>query len=67
LLSRVWGFDYDPGSNVVEVYVRYLRRKIGAARLETVRGMGYRLTASVSVGPDDANAADGSNASAVRP
>jgi DNA-binding response OmpR family regulator len=45
LLSRVWGFDFDPGSNVVDVYVRYLRRKIGARHLETVRGMGYRLTA----------------------
>lgn len=44
LLSRVWGFDFDPGSNVVDVYVRYLRRKIGVERLETVRGMGYRLT-----------------------
>lgn len=43
LLSRVWGFDFDPGSNVVDVYVRYLRAKIGAARIETVRGMGYRL------------------------
>ena len=46
LLSRVWGFDFDPGSNVVDVYVRYLRRKIGPERLETVRGMGYRLTAT---------------------
>ena len=44
LLSRVWGYDFDPGSNVVDVYVRYLRRKIGADRLLTVRGMGYRLT-----------------------
>jgi DNA-binding response OmpR family regulator len=44
LLSRVWGIDFDPGSNVVEVYVRYLRAKIGADRIETVRGMGYRLT-----------------------
>ncbi|MEP7018851.1 MAG: response regulator transcription factor [Actinomycetota bacterium] len=44
LLSRVWGLDFDPGSNVVEVYVRYVRAKIGAARIETVRGMGYRLT-----------------------
>ncbi len=35
--------DFDPGSNVVEVYVRYLRAKIGADRIETVRGMGYRL------------------------
>jgi DNA-binding response OmpR family regulator len=43
LLDRVWGFDFDPGSNVVDVYIRYLRNKIGAARIETVRGMGYRL------------------------
>jgi DNA-binding response OmpR family regulator len=43
LLSRVWGFDFDPGSNVVDVYVRYLRSKVGADRIETVRGMGYRL------------------------
>jgi DNA-binding response OmpR family regulator len=46
LLSRVWGYDFDPGSNVVDVYVRYLRRKLGAHRIETVRGMGYRLTAA---------------------
>jgi DNA-binding response OmpR family regulator len=43
LLSQVWGYDYDPGSNVVDVYVRYLRKKLGAERIETVRGMGYRL------------------------
>ena len=43
LLSMVWGFDFDPGSNIVDVYVRYLRRKIGADRLQTVRNMGYRL------------------------
>lgn len=43
LLSRIWGLDFDPGSNVVEVYVRYLRRKLGAERIETVRGMGYRF------------------------
>lgn len=43
LLSHVWGYDFDPGSNVVDVYVRYLRRKLGNARIETVRGMGYRL------------------------
>ena len=43
LLSRVWGLDFDPGSNVVDVYVRYLRTKLGADRIETVRGMGYRL------------------------
>ncbi|HYN65792.1 MAG TPA: response regulator transcription factor [Ornithinibacter sp.] len=43
LLSHVWGYDFDPGSNVVDVYVRYLRRKIGVEAIETVRGMGYRL------------------------
>ena len=43
LLAQVWGYDYDPGSNVVEVYVRYLRRKLGEEAIETVRGMGYRL------------------------
>ena len=43
LLSHVWGYDFDPGSNVVDVYVRYLRRKLGAERFETVRGVGYRL------------------------
>lgn len=45
LLSQVWGFDYDPGSNIVDVYIRYLRRKIGADRVQTVRGVGYRLRA----------------------
>jgi DNA-binding response OmpR family regulator len=43
LLSSVWGYDYDPGSNVVEVYVRYLRQKLGETRITTIRGMGYRL------------------------
>ncbi|HEX6931454.1 MAG TPA: response regulator transcription factor [Streptosporangiaceae bacterium] len=43
LLSRVWGYDYDPMSNIVEVYVRYLRNKIGSDRIVTVRGAGYRL------------------------
>jgi DNA-binding response OmpR family regulator len=43
LLSRVWGYDYDPGSNVVDVYVGYLRRKLGSKRISTLRGMGYRL------------------------
>ena len=44
LLSRVWGYDLDPGSNVVDVYVRYLRNKIGSDRIVTVRGAGYRLS-----------------------
>lgn len=43
LLSMVWGYDFEPGSNIVEVYVGYLRKKLGAGLIETVRGMGYRL------------------------
>jgi len=46
LLSHVWGYDYDPGSNVADVYVGYLRRKLGAGTIETIRGMGYRLVAA---------------------
>ncbi|MFS3128765.1 response regulator transcription factor [Nocardioides sp. Bht2] len=42
LLDHVWGYDFDPGSNVVDVYVGYLRKKVGAAAISTVRGMGYR-------------------------
>jgi two-component system, OmpR family, copper resistance phosphate regulon response regulator CusR len=45
LLSQVWGYDFDPESNVVDVYVRYLRKKLGADVIETVRGVGYRLRA----------------------
>lgn len=45
LLDHAWGLDFDPGSNVVDVYVGYLRRKLGAATIETVRGMGYRFSA----------------------
>lgn len=43
LISHAWDMDFDPASNVVDVYVRALRGKVGAARLETVRGAGYRL------------------------
>lgn len=43
LLAHVWGYDFDPGSNVVDVYVGYLRKKLGPKTIETVRGMGYRL------------------------
>ncbi|WP_149822597.1 response regulator transcription factor [Streptomyces tailanensis] len=46
ILSHVWGYDFDPGSNIVDVYVRALRKKLGAGQLETVRGMGYRLPAA---------------------
>ncbi|HEY9627453.1 MAG TPA: response regulator transcription factor [Coleofasciculaceae cyanobacterium] len=45
LLNHVWGYDYDPGSNIVDVYVGYLRKKLGSDVIETVRGMGYRLRA----------------------
>ncbi len=45
LISHAWNMDFDPpASNVVDVYVRALRAKIGAERLETIRGAGYRLT-----------------------
>lgn len=43
LLSHVWGYDFDPGSNVVDVYVGYLRKKLGADLVTTVRGVGYRV------------------------
>ena len=42
LLSTVWGLDFDPGSNVVDVYVRYLRGKLGPHHITTIRGTGYR-------------------------
>ena len=45
LLDHVWGLDFDPGSNVVDVYVGYLRKKFGADTIATVRGMGYRFNA----------------------
>jgi two-component system, OmpR family, copper resistance phosphate regulon response regulator CusR len=45
LLSAVWGYHFDPGSNVVDVYVRRLRTKVGAGAITTVRGVGYRLDA----------------------
>ncbi|MST31602.1 response regulator [Acidimicrobiaceae bacterium USS-CC1] len=47
ILARVWDYDFDPGTNVVEVYVSYLRRKLNQPGLSplirTVRGAGYRL------------------------
>ena len=47
ILDRVWSYDYDGGSNVVETYVRYLRQKLGKSSrlLRTVRGIGYCLDA----------------------
>jgi two-component system copper resistance phosphate regulon response regulator CusR len=46
LLSHVWGYDFDPRSNVVDVYVGYLRKKLGKEAISSVRGMGYRLERS---------------------
>jgi DNA-binding response OmpR family regulator len=43
LLARVWGYDFDPGSNVVDVCVRRLRSKLGFGLIKTVRGEGYQL------------------------
>jgi DNA-binding response OmpR family regulator len=43
LLGLAWDMDFDPGTNLVDVYVGYLRRKIGEHLIETVRGAGYRL------------------------
>jgi DNA-binding response OmpR family regulator len=46
LLSEVWGYDFDPRSNVVDVCVRRLRRRLGPdAPIETVRNAGYRAAA----------------------
>jgi DNA-binding response OmpR family regulator len=49
LLSHVWGYSFDPGTNVVNVYVNSLRKKLGAAVIESVRGVGYRLPAHKEV------------------
>ena len=46
LLASVWGLEFDPGSNVVDVCVRRLRSKLGFERIKTVRGEGYQLAAS---------------------
>jgi two-component system OmpR family response regulator len=46
LLASVWGYDFDPGSNVVDVCVRRLRSKLGFELIKTVRGEGYQLIAS---------------------
>lgn len=43
MLSHVWGYSFDPGTNIVNVYVNALRKKLGPDSIETVRGVGYRL------------------------
>lgn len=45
LLNQVWGYDYEPSSNIVDVYVGYLRKKIGGDLIATVRGIGYQFAA----------------------
>lgn len=55
LLADAWGWDFDPGTNVVDVYVHYLRQVLGRfglrGAIETVRGRGYRLSAGLRQGP----------------
>jgi len=53
LLSMAWGMTFDPGTNLVDVYVGYLRRKLGESVIETVRGSGYclRIDGSAGVSP----------------
>jgi DNA-binding response OmpR family regulator len=50
ILNAVWGYDYDPGTNVLDVYIGYLRRKLDSADgntpIETVRSAGYRLVSA---------------------
>jgi DNA-binding response OmpR family regulator len=43
LLSHVWGYSFDPHTNIVNVYINTLRKKLGADVIQTVRGAGYRL------------------------
>ena len=57
LLSNVWGLTFDPGTKVVDVYVRYLRKKVDNGEPEplihTIRGVGYRLGANVPAPGDE--------------
>ena len=50
LLHMAWGMTFDPGTNLVDVYVGYLRRKLGDRVIETVRGAGYRLRIDAPAG-----------------
>ncbi len=65
LLAQVWGLAFDPGTNVVDVYVGYLRKKIGSARIETVRNGGYRLVARPSVSGASGQARTAASASTM--
>ena len=46
LLEDIWGYTFDPGTNVVDVYIRRLRQKVTSANIETVRNVGYCLVAA---------------------
>lgn len=59
LLSEVWGDEESPSSNVVDVYVLYLRRKLGDGVIETVRGKGYRLCPDAEDETDEVGSLDG--------
>jgi two-component system, OmpR family, response regulator len=52
LLRLVWEIDFDPGTNIVDVYVAALRRKLGPDVIETVRGRGYRLRTRATPAPE---------------
>jgi len=43
ILNKVWGYEKNVSTNVVEVYIRYLRNKLAGINIETIRGIGYRL------------------------
>jgi len=45
ILENIWGYDFDPESNIVDVYIKYLRDKVGKNLIQTVRGIGYKLCA----------------------
>ena len=71
IVDHVWDFAYDGGSNVVDVYVRYLRRKIDLPferrDLETVRGVGYRLRLPTEQAEGTPQAPEGERPAAARP
>jgi DNA-binding response OmpR family regulator len=46
LLQEIWGYHFDPGTNVLDVYVRRVRRKVGRDLIETIRNVGYRYAVS---------------------
>ena len=53
LIDAVWGFDFEGDPNIVEVYVGYLRRKLGRDAVRTVRHVGYQITGAIDDAPED--------------